>query len=133
MRTTRRPTALRMVFSLEELTPDYGAERRRLRIMKYRGQVFRGGFHDFAIKTGGLQVYPRLVSSEHRKRRGVHSVSSGNAEMDKLLGGGLESGSSTLILGPAGSGKSLIAITFAITAMERGEKAAMFAFDEELG
>lgn len=121
------------VLRLEELTPDYGAERRRLRVMKYRGQVFRGGFHDFAIKTGGLQVYPRLVSSEHRKNRDVRIVSSGNAAMDALLGGGLESGSSTLILGPAGAGKSLIVFQFIAAACGRGEKAALFAFDEELG
>ena len=121
------------VLRLEELTPDYGAERRRLRVMKYRGQVFRGGFHDFAIKTGGLQVYPRLVSSEHKKGRSVRVVSSGNPEMDHLLGGGLESGSSTLILGPAGSGKSLLVFQFIAAACSRGEKAALFAFDEELG
>jgi len=121
------------VLRLEELTPDYGAERRRLRVMKYRGQVFRGGFHDFAIKTGGLQVYPRLVSSEHRQGHGVRIVSSGNVEMDALLGGGLESGSSTLILGPAGAGKSLLVFQFIAAACGRGEKAALFAFDEELG
>ena len=121
------------VVRLEELTPEYGAERRRMRVVKYRGQVFRGGFHDFAIKTGGLEVYPRLVSSEHRKDRGVSIVSSGNSEMDKLLGGGLESGSSTLILGPAGAGKSLLVFQFIAAACGRGEKAALFAFDEELG
>jgi circadian clock protein KaiC len=121
------------VVRLEELAPDYGAERRRLRVMKYRGQVFRGGYHDFSIKTGGLEVYPRLVSSEHRKGRAVRSVSSGNAEFDALLGGGLESGSSTLILGPAGAGKSLIVFQFIAAACSRGEKAALFAFDEELG
>ena len=121
------------VLRLEELTPDYGAERRRLRVMKYRGRAFRGGFHDFAIKTGGLQVYPRLVSSEHRQGRDVRIVSSANAEMDALLGGGLESGSSTLILGPAGAGKSLLIFQFIAAACGRGEKAALFAFDEELG
>jgi circadian clock protein KaiC len=121
------------VVRLEQLTPDYGAERRRLRVMKYRGQVFRGGFHDFSIKTGGLEVYPRLVSSEHRKAGAVRSVSSGNAELDALLGGGLDSASSTLILGPAGAGKSLIVFQFIAEACSRGEKAALFAFDEELG
>jgi circadian clock protein KaiC len=121
------------VVRLEELVPDYGAERRRLRVMKYRGQIFRGGFHDFSIKTGGLEVYPRLVSSEHRKERAVHSVSSGNAELDALLGGGVESGSSTLVLGPAGVGKSLLMFQFIAAACSRGEKAALFAFDEELG
>ena len=121
------------VVRLEELAPDYGAERRRLRVMKYRGQQFRGGFHDFSIKTGGLEVYPRLVSGEHRRSSAVHSVSSGNDGLDTLLGGGLESGSSTLIIGPAGSGKSLIVFQFIAAACGRGEKAALFAFDEELG
>jgi circadian clock protein KaiC len=121
------------VVRLEELTPDYGAERRRLRVMKYRGQVFRGGFHDFSIKTGGLEVYPRLVSGEHRKEREVRIVSSGNAELDALLGGGVESGSSTLILGPAGAGKSLLVFQFIAAACRKGETAALFAFDEELG
>src|SRR6185437_5797345 len=89
-------------------------------------------FHDFSIKTGGLEVYPRLVSGEHRKAVAVRSISSGNAELDALLGGGLESGSSTLILGPAGAGKSLIVFQFIAAACSRGEKAALFAFDEEL-
>jgi circadian clock protein KaiC len=121
------------VVRLEELTPDYGAERRRLRVMKYRGRVFRGGFHDFSIKRGGLEVYPRLVSGEHRKVREVRIVSSGNAELDALLGGGVESGCSTLILGPAGAGKSLLVFQFIAAACGRGETAALFAFDEELG
>ena len=121
------------VVRLEQLTPDYGAERRRLRVVKYRGRAFRGGFHDFAIKTGGLEVYPRLVSSEYRGGYEVRAVSSGNAEFDALLGGGLESGSSTLILGPAGAGKSLLVFQFLAAACSRGEKAALFAFDEELG
>jgi circadian clock protein KaiC len=121
------------VVRLEELIPTYGAERRRLRVMKYRGQPFRGGFHDFTIKTGGLQVFPRLVSKEHRTRSPAGVLSSGISEMDALLGGGIETGSSTLILGPAGSGKSTIALQFAAAAIERGQKAALFVFDEELG
>jgi circadian clock protein KaiC len=93
------------VIRLEELTPDYGAERRRLRVMKYRGQRFRGGYHDFIIKTGGIEVFPRLVSSEHRTKFSAAVLSSGIAEVDALLGGGLEKGSSALVLGPAGTGK----------------------------
>jgi circadian clock protein KaiC len=121
------------VLRLEELAPDYGAERRRARIIKYRGVKFRGGFHDITITTGGLNVFPRLVASEYRIdfRRGT--MSSGIAEFDQLLGGGVETGSSTLILGPAGTGKSLAAITFVSAAIKRGEKAALFVFDEELG
>jgi circadian clock protein KaiC len=121
------------VIRLEELTPDYGAERRRLRVMKYRGQAFRGGYHDFTIKTGGVEVFPRLVSSEHRGKFAAEKVSSGIAELDALLGGGLENGSSALVLGPAGTGKSLMVFHFAKAAIQRGKKVAMFIFDEELG
>jgi len=121
------------VIRLEELAPSYGAERRRVRILKYRGQRYRGGYHDFTIETGGVKVFPRLVASEHRTKFERRQLSTGIAEFDGLLGGGVDSGSSTLILGPAGTGKSLIAITFAMAAIARGEKAAIFAFDEELG
>ena len=121
------------VIRLEELAPVYGAERRRMRVLKYRGRKYRGGFHDFIIATGGVNVFPRLVASEHRTRFKRAQLSTGIAEFDALLGGGIETGSSTLILGPAGTGKSLIAIGFAMAAIARGEEAAMFAFDEELG
>jgi len=121
------------VVRLEELTPEYGAERRRVRVTKYRGRRFRGGYHDFTIKTGGLQVYPRLVSGEHRtdfKRTPLPSSIDG---LDDLLGGGVERGTACLVLGPAGTGKSLLSLQFAIAAIARGEKAALFIFDEELG
>jgi circadian clock protein KaiC len=121
------------VIRLEELTPTYGAERRRMRVMKYRGQAFRGGYHDFVIRTGGVEIFPRLVSKEHLSTRPVVVLSSGNVELDALLGGGIDSGSTTLILGPAGAGKSLIGFQFASAAIRRGERAALFAFDEELG
>jgi circadian clock protein KaiC len=121
------------VIRLEELAPAYGAERRRLRVLKYRGRKYRGGYHDFTIATGGLNVFPRLVASDHRLRFERVQLSTGIAAFDGLLGGGVETGSSSLILGPAGTGKSLIAINFAMAAIARGEKAAIFAFDEELG
>jgi circadian clock protein KaiC len=121
------------VVRLEQVTPTYGAERRRLRVIKYRGQRYRGGFHDFKIATGGIRVFPRLIAAEHRSRLPRARVSSGLAAFDGLLGGGLESGSSTLILGPAGTGKSTIAVSFVMAALSRGEKAAIFVFDEELG
>ncbi|QYF88147.1 ATPase domain-containing protein [Brevundimonas sp. PAMC22021] len=121
------------VIQLQELAPEYGAERRRVRIIKYRGRRFRGGYHDFTIKQGGLDVYPRIVASEHRRVFNRDQASSGVAELDALLGGGVERGSSALILGPAGTGKSLFAINFAIAAVARGEKAALFIFDEEIG
>lgn len=120
------------VLRLEELTPGYGGERRRLRVLKYRGRRVRGGYHDFTITTGGVQVFPRLVAAEHYTRFQRTRLSSGIAELDALMGGGSDSGSSTLILGPAGTGKSLIAVTFAMAAVARGEKAMLFVFDEEL-
>lgn len=121
------------VIKLEELAPEYGAERRRLKVAKYRGQSFRGGYHDFCIRSGGVAVFPRLVASEHRTRFTRNQVTSDVAELDALLGGGVEQGSSTLVLGPAGTGKSLFALQFIAAAVRRGEKAALFVFDEELG
>lgn len=121
------------VIRLEELAPEYGAERRRIRIVKYRGQKYRGGFHDFTIVTGGVNVFPRLVAAEHRTRFDRAQAPSGIAGLDDLLGGGVERGSSVLILGPAGTGKSLVSIVFAMAAVARGERAALFVFDEELG
>lgn len=121
------------VVRLEELSPDYGPERRRLRIVKYRGRRFRGGYHDFVIDTGGVRVFPRLVSAEHRSDFARDLVKSDVAELDALLGGGIERGSSVLMLGPAGTGKSLLTLTFIVAALARGERAAMFVFDEEVG
>jgi circadian clock protein KaiC len=121
------------VVRLEELTPDYGAERRRLRVIKYRAQGFRGGYHDFTIDQGGARVFPRLVAAEHRRAFRRTQVKSGVAALDALLGGGIELGSSTLVLGPSGAGKSLLALQFVADAVRKGGKAAMFAFDEELG
>jgi len=121
------------VIRLEELSPEYGAERRRLRVIKYRGQRYRGGYHDFVIETGGIRVFPRLVSAEHRMHFARQVLKSDSEELNALLGGGIERGSSTLILGPAGTGKSVLAINFVAAAVNRGESAAMFVFDEELG
>ena len=121
------------VIRLEEMAPQYGAERRRLRVSKYRGQAFRGGFHDFTIKRGGVHVFPRLVASEHRTGFTRHAMTSDIAELDALLGGGVEQGSSALVLGPAGTGKSTFVFQFIVAAVNRGEKAAIFIFDEELG
>ena len=121
------------VIRLDELSPEYGAERRRLRVIKYRGQKYRGGYHDFVIHTGGIRVFPRLVSAEHRSKFKREVLPSKSSELNALLGGGVERGSSILILGPAGTGKSLLALTFIVGAIDRGESAAMFVFDEELG
>ncbi len=118
------------VLMLEHLAIDYGGERRRLRVVKLRGSRFRGGFHDFNIQTGGIEVFPRLVAAEHRREFAQESISSSVPELDALLGGGLDRGTSTLIMGPAGSGKSSIAAQFVACAARRGELAAVFVFDE---
>ena len=121
------------VIQLQQIAPDYGAERRRMRILKYRGTAYRGGYHDMTIATGGVNVFPRLVAAEHRTKFARDAIGTGIKPFDDLLGGGIDAGSSTLVIGPAGTGKSLIAITFALAAVKRGEKAALFIFDEELG
>ena len=118
------------VVLLEQLAIGYGAERRRLRVVKMRGIPFKGGFHDFIIERGGLDIYPRLVAAEHHKDFAGDFVPSGNAELDKLLGGGLERGTNALLIGAAGVGKSSVAVTYAIAAAQRGEHTTIFAFDE---
>ena len=118
------------VIELEQNIPNYGCERRRLHVRKMRGMKFSGGFHDFVIRRGGIEVFPRLVAAEHRRPVEGGAVSSGLAQLDDLLGGGLARGTSTLIAGPTGSGKSSLASLFAIKAAERGEKAVLFLFDE---
>ncbi|MGJ4941658.1 ATPase domain-containing protein [Bradyrhizobium sp. HKCCYLS1011] len=121
------------VIHLDQLAPTYGAERRRLRVAKCRGQSFRGGYHDFIISHGGVQVFPRLVAAEHRHGFIGSPIQSGISQLDDLLGGGITAGSSTLILGPAGTGKSLLSLQFLATSVRRGERAGLFVFDEELG
>ncbi|MEO6091953.1 MAG: ATPase domain-containing protein [Novosphingobium sp.] len=119
------------VIRLEELAAAYGPDRRRLRILKYRGRRYRGGFHDFKIKTGGVRLFPRLVSAEHKRGFNRDVLKSHSPELNALLGGGIERGSSVLLLGAAGTGKSLLTLTFLANAVERGERAAMFLFEEE--
>jgi circadian clock protein KaiC len=121
------------VILLEASPVDYGSERRRLRIVKMRGIDFRSGFHDFTIKKGGLEIYPRLIAAEHHRDFVTDIVPSGNAALDTLLGGGLERGTNALLLGAAGVGKSSLALLYAIAAAERGECAVYFAFDEGRG
>lgn len=118
------------VLSLEQMAPIYGAERRRLRVIKLRGVRFRGGYHDFSIVTGGIEVYPRLVAAEHRDNPVHERVSSGVPELDALTGGGLDRGTSNLLLGPAGCGKSNVASQYAVAAAAKGDKVALFCFDE---
>jgi circadian clock protein KaiC len=121
------------VIALEQLALDYGAERRRLRVTKMRGIAFRGGYHDFTIERGGLSIFPRLVAAEHHKEFHGEAISSGSQGLDALLGGGLHRGTSALLIGGAGVGKSTVAMTYAVAAAERGELAILFAFDEGLG
>jgi circadian clock protein KaiC len=120
------------VISLEQLAPVYGTARRRLRVLKFRGTGYRGGYHDFTIVQGGLAVFPRLVAAEHQAAFARGPVASGVTALDALLGGGPDRGTSTLLLGPAGSGKSTIAVQYAAAAAARGEHAVIFAFDESL-
>jgi len=118
------------VFSLEFKSPPYGQLRRELQIIKYRGSDFASGFHDFVIRTGGIRVFPRLVASDHVTRFTREMIPSGVRSLDSLLGGGIERGTSTLLMGPPGCGKSTIAMQYAVAAAERGGHAVAFAFDE---
>ena len=121
------------VVLLEQLAIDYGSERRRVRVMKMRGIAFRGGYHDLTIRKGGLEIYPRLVANEHHTEFHGEQLSSGNAELDHLLGGGLERGTSALLIGAAGVGKSSMALSYAHASAARGEHCVYFAFDEGRG
>jgi circadian clock protein KaiC len=118
---------------LEQLAIEYGAERRRLRVIKMRGIPFRGGFHDFTIVSGGIKIFPRLIAAQHHKSFVGEFAPSGNTELDRLLGGGLERGTNALLIGAAGVGRSSIALTYAIAAAQRGEHTVFFAFDEGRG
>ncbi|HJP82909.1 MAG TPA: ATPase domain-containing protein [Fimbriimonadaceae bacterium] len=120
------------VLNLYQSLPPYGASRRRLNMAKFRGSHYRGGFHDFAIVTGGMEVFPRLVAAEHGKLNEHSLVSSGVSELDSLLGGGIERGTSTLLMGPAGTGKSTIGMCYSVAATKNGEHASAFLFDESV-
>jgi circadian clock protein KaiC len=118
------------VLELEQLAPDYGRSRRRLRVLKLRGVAFREGYHDYLIETGGLRAFPRLVAAEHHVPFRQAPVPSGLRELDDLLGGGLDRGTTALIMGPAGTGKSTLAMQYAAQMAGRGERSLVFAFDE---
>jgi circadian clock protein KaiC len=118
------------VILLQHLSPEYGAERRRLRVIKYRGSEFRGGFHDYLIRKGGLVAFPRLIAAEHRHSSSGTKLPSDVKSLDDLLGGGIEEGTSTLIVGGAGTGKSTITAQFCVAAALRGQRSIMFMFDE---
>lgn len=118
------------VITLEQAAQDYGSERRRLRVVKMRGVKYRGGFHDFAIETGGVSVFPRLIAAEHHRDFVGDLLSTGIDELDEMLGGGISPGTNTLLNGPSGVGKTTTAVKCGLTAIERGEKAAYYLFDE---
>jgi circadian clock protein KaiC len=119
------------VIRLEQLAIAYGSERRRLRVYKMRGRNFLGGFHDFLIRTGGLEIFPRLVASDHPDEgQEDRKAESGVRELDELVGGSLDYGTTTLLIGPSGSGKSTLALQYGHALLNRGEKALFISFDE---
>jgi circadian clock protein KaiC len=120
------------VLMMQSLERDFGIKRRRLEVRKLRGSKFREGFHDYSIETGEVIVYPRLIAAEHKPGFVRQYVRSGVQELDALLGGGIHTGTSTLMIGPAGSGKSTVAMQYAVAAAERGERTSLFTFDESL-
>jgi circadian clock protein KaiC len=120
------------VIALEKESPSYGKSRRRLMVKKVRGTSFREGYHDYEIHRGGMRVYPRLLASAHPVTAGGDTLSSGIAGLDLMLRGGLEPGTVTLMIGPSGAGKSTVAMQYVACALERGEKAAVYTFDEVL-
>jgi circadian clock protein KaiC len=120
------------VLLLEQLSMEYGSDRRRLRVIKFRGRKFRGGYHDYIIQRGGVVVYPRLVAAEHRRAASREKLPSGITTLDALLDGGIERGTSTLITGAPGTGKSSLAVQFAAAAAGRSQRAALFIFDESI-
>jgi circadian clock protein KaiC len=120
------------VIALEQLVPQYGGDRRRLRVVKFRGRTFRGGYHDYSIRTGGIEIYPRMVAAEHRRPGSHVRLSAGIQALDDLLGGGIELGTSTLLVGAPGTGKSTLTMQFVCAAARRGQRSAMFIFDESL-
>ncbi len=120
------------VITLEQMAQEFGKERRRLNVVKMRGIKYRGGYHDFILDTGGLTVFPRLIAAEHGREFSAVANSIGSPELDRMLGGGLVPGTSTLIVGPSGIGKTTLAIRAVLSALERGEHAAFYLFDEGL-
>ena len=121
------------VITMEKNSPDYGVARRTLNVAKIRGSAFREGYHDLIIRPGGVVVFPRLVASEHRVRFPKELFPSGIEGLDNLLGGGIHRGTSSMFMGPPGTGKSTLALKYAHEAGNRGENAAVFIFDETVG
>jgi circadian clock protein KaiC len=135
---TSSPTDLQVqsivhgVINLQKLHPEFGNERRRMNIVKLRGIEYMGGYHDYVIKKGGVEIFPRMISNNHESKVVLQRYSSNIVELDHLVGGGLHAGTSTLFLGPAGTGKSTISMQYAYAAAQRGEKAILFSFEESI-
>lgn len=125
-------TIVHGAIELDQLRPEYGGDRRRLRVTKFRGRTFMSGNHDCVIVQGGVQVFPRLVAAHYRQDGTNTPVNTELSQLDALLGGGLDRGTSTLLIGAAGTGKSTLAAHFVMAAANRGERSAMFLFDESL-
>jgi circadian clock protein KaiC len=118
------------VIALDYKSPTYGRARRELQVLKFRGSDFSSGFHDFVVRKGGLAVFPRLSAGDHTGPMDRRFIESGVGDLDVLLGGGIERGTSTLLIGPPGSGKSSIALQYAIAAANQGDHATIYAFEE---
>src|SRR5437773_10040932 len=118
------------VINMEQLSPDYGTSRRRMRVAKLRAVKFREGYHDYIIATGGLRIFPRMIAAEHRGYFRNEPVSSGIKELDTLCGGGLDRGTTTLVIGQVGTGKSTLALQYAVQMADQGERSMIFTFDE---
>jgi len=134
-RTSRDPdlqlhSLVHGVLCMNRVSREYGKTRRQIEVSKLRGTAYREGFHDYAILTGGVMIFPRLVAADTRNQQAPEPVSSGIAELDNLTGGGLDRSTSTLLIGPAGCGKTSIAVQWAATAAARGEASAIFTFEE---
>ncbi len=126
----RSQTLVDGILELRQIDQSYGGDRRRLRVRKLRGATYISGFHDFIIKSGGIEVFPRLVATRHEQLALIEPATSGNAALDALVGGGLPRGSSTLVMGPAGTGKSSLVTLYVHAAAQRGERSAVCLFDE---
>ncbi|CAH2802228.1 MAG: Circadian clock protein KaiC [uncultured Paraburkholderia sp.] len=120
------------VVSLDNVVHDYGGNRRRVRVAKMRGIKFREGYHDFKLDTGGIEVYPRLIAAEYHTEFSAQAVSTGTPGLDALLGGGLIPGTNILLVGPSGVGKTTTVVSCLMAALERGERGALYVFDETL-
>ncbi len=129
----RIATLVHGVISLQQVSIDYGADRRRMRVAKLRGAQYRSGYHDFIIEPGGVRIFPRLIAAEYRSDFVPTPLSSGEPKLDALLGGGLDRSTAALFVGPSGTGKSALAVHFAAASAHRGENAALFIFEERIG